>query len=63
MSVLPILDEKKAGFSPKEAGAYFGVSPGLVRKAIRNGDLRAVRLGRRIIIPRASLEKFLHGSK
>lgn len=46
----------KYAFSVKEASAALGVSPGLVRKMIRAGTLASLRMGRRLLIPAASIE-------
>ncbi len=42
-----------------EAAAAVGVHHLTLRKAIARGELRAVRVGRRIIVPRSALEAFL----
>lgn len=44
-----------------EAAAAVGVHHLTLRKAIARGDLRVVRIGRRILIPRRALEAFLEG--
>ena len=36
-----------------------GVGPGSVRKMIKAGELRCVRVGRRVLIPHAEVERFL----
>ena len=36
-----------------------GLSRGLVYEAVRRGDIPSVRVGRRILIPKAALEKLL----
>ncbi|TFV66938.1 UNVERIFIED_ORG: DNA-binding protein [Bacillus sp. AZ43] len=38
-----------------QAASVFGVDVRTVTRAIENGDLPAVRLGRRVLIPRLSL--------
>lgn len=43
-----------------ETAEYLGVAASTVRSGIRCGDLHAVRLGRRILIPRAALLRFLY---
>ncbi|MGH8992108.1 MAG: helix-turn-helix domain-containing protein, partial [Acidimicrobiia bacterium] len=40
----------------QQVGDYFGVTEGAVRQAIKRGDLKAIRFGRRVLVTRASLE-------
>ena len=42
-----------------EAAQRLSVSAGTIRKYIRLGQIQAVRLGRRVLIPIESLEKLL----
>lgn len=47
-------------YSIEEAGRRLGgVSQDAIRNAIRGGQLRAVRLGRRVLIPRDEIRRFL----
>jgi excisionase family DNA binding protein len=43
----------------EEAGRLLGVSRGLAYEAARSGDLPTVRLGRRLLVPRARLYALL----
>lgn len=45
-------------YSVSEAAAALGVSPSHVRKMIRSGVIRAVRLGGRVLVPRVVLDEF-----
>jgi excisionase family DNA binding protein len=45
--------------SVKEAGMLLGLSRGLMYEAIHTGRIPSVRVGRRILIPRAALERLL----
>ena len=47
----------------KEAAARLGVSHWALRRWIKAGLLRAVRLGRRVLIETAELERFLERSR
>jgi len=48
------------GYAPEEAFRKLGISRALGYKLIKNGTIRAVRIGeRRLIIPIAVLEKML----
>lgn len=44
-----------------EAAVEIGVHHLTLRKAIARGEIRAVRVGRRILIPKAELDRFLEG--
>ena len=45
--------------SVREAAAALGIGRGLAYQLLREGSLPSVRLGSRIVIPRAALEAFL----
>lgn len=49
----------KRAYNVSEAAEVLGVSPWLVREAIRRGELYGTRIGKRIIIPAASIDQFL----
>ena len=49
--------------SVEEAAELLGVSKWSVRSWIREGKLRAVRLGRRVLVEEAELERFIAASK
>jgi excisionase family DNA binding protein len=49
----------RLAFSVGEARKLLGLSRGLIYEAIRTGQISSVRIGRRILIPRAALEKLL----
>ena len=42
-----------------EAATVLGVSRRLVYDAVARGELRAITIGRRLVIPRAALEQLL----
>ena len=48
----------RLGLSPSEAAASLGISLDLFHAEVRP-ELRVVRLGRRIVVPTAELERFL----
>jgi excisionase family DNA binding protein len=50
---------ERDGFSVSEIASRYGVSEGLVRLEIARGRLRVVRLGRRVVIPKRALERWL----
>ena len=45
--------------SCEEAGRLLGVSRFTIRRAIKQGRLQAVRVGRRVLIPVAELERLI----
>jgi excisionase family DNA binding protein len=49
--------------SLNEAAATFGVSPGLLRLEIARGRLKAIRIGRRLLIPVTEIERRLEGAE
>jgi excisionase family DNA binding protein len=46
----------KLTLSVDETALLLGISPGLVYELVRRGELTAIRLGRRILIPRHVVE-------
>lgn len=53
----------RLAFSPREAAAMTSLSVRTIRKAIADGRLPVARIGRRIVVRREQLEKFLAGDK
>ena len=43
----------------EEARSLLGISRGLIYQAVRAGEIPSVRIGRRILIPRAALDEML----
>ena len=50
---------QRLALTVEEARARLGLSRGLIYEAIRTGQIPAVRVGRRILIPIAALEQLL----
>ena len=48
--------------SVAETAELLGISRWLVQQAVRDGSLPSLRVGRRILIPRARLQAWLDGS-
>jgi excisionase family DNA binding protein len=55
MSLQP---SQKVTFSRYECAQLLGISVRLLDKCIANGEIKAVRIGDRVLIPRAELERF-----
>jgi excisionase family DNA binding protein len=49
-------------YTVPEAAQLLGVSRGVAYEAARTGELPVVRLGTRLLVPRARLEALLEGS-
>ena len=58
--VLAALPDKLM-LSVKEVGAILGIGRASAYRAASTGDIPSVRLGRRLLIPRAALVRMLHG--
>jgi len=53
------MEENKACFSRDELARRLGVSRDSVIRAIQRGELKIVRFGRRVLIPRSELDRLL----
>ncbi len=51
----------KDAYSKDEAAQRLGVGYMTVHRLTKNGSIRTVRAGARVLIPRAELERFLTG--
>ena len=47
----------------EEAASLLGIGRGLAYELARSGKLPAIRLGRRLLVPRAALERMLAQTK
>jgi excisionase family DNA binding protein len=45
--------------SVRETAATLGLSPAATYKAVERGDIRSIRIGGRILVPRAAIERLL----
>lgn len=54
-----IENNERLTLTVKEVQKLLGLSRGLVYQAIETGEIPSVRVGRRILIPKASLNRFL----
>ena len=50
-------------YSVKEAGRYLGRSPWTIRRLIRDGCLREVRQGRRVMVDLVDMDQFIEKYK
>ncbi len=52
------MGEKKV-LTVMEAAAELGISKGSAYEAVRSGQIPTIRIGRRLIVPRAAFDKML----
>jgi len=58
-----IADPDRKVLTVEEARRWLGISRGSIYEAIRQGQIPSIRIGRRILVPRAALLELLrHGS-
>ncbi len=50
---------ERMAHSRQEAATLIGVGLGTIERLLNSGELRCKRVGRRVLIPRTALEKFL----
>jgi excisionase family DNA binding protein len=55
------LPEGRLAYSVKEARMLLGIGETLIYDLLAQGKLHSVKAGRRILIPKTSLDKFLAG--
>lgn len=53
---------ERAAFTVGETAAQMGVNRNSIYAAIRRGDIRSIRIGKRILIPKKHIEQLLEGS-
>jgi|AP45_3_1055517.scaffolds.fasta_scaffold108014_2 excisionase family DNA binding protein len=58
MSMLAV-DDKRLVLTVSEAAELLKIGRSCAYEAIRNGQLPVIRMGRRILVPRAALERLL----
>ena len=56
---LPAKWDGRASFSVDELPEFFPISRAGAYAAVANGEIRSIRIGRRIVIPRAVIEQML----
>ena len=50
----------KATYTVEEAARVLGISRGSAYEAVRRGDLPVLKIGKRLLVPRAMLERILN---
>jgi excisionase family DNA binding protein len=51
--------DQRLTISVEEAGQLLGISRGLAYALVSRGDIPSIRLGRRIVVPRRTLDQLL----
>jgi excisionase family DNA binding protein len=55
------LPDGRLAYSVKEVRGFLGIGETLIYELLAKGQLRSVKAGRRILIPKSSLDAFLAG--
>lgn len=53
------MDDERLTMTVPEAAAALKIGRGLAYEAVRRGEIPAIRVGRRLLVPRRALEKLL----
>lgn len=53
------MDSEKLTFTVPEAGGVLGISRNSAYSLVAQGNIPAIRLGKRLVVPKAALEKML----
>jgi excisionase family DNA binding protein len=62
MSIIDLHADRPATLTVEQAAKVLGISRGSAFDAVRRGEIPSVRIGRRILVPRARLEELLAGN-
>ena len=54
--------ENRLVYTVEEAATLLGISRSFAYEAVQNGQIPSMRIGRRILVPKAALERFLASS-
>lgn len=57
------MDDQKLTMTVSEVAAALKIGRGLAYEAVRRGEIPAIRVGRRLLVPRRALEKLLEEPK
>ena len=56
---MPEQDQTAATLTVEEAAKILGVSRGVAYEGVKTGEIPSIRIGRRILVPKAELDKML----
>lgn len=51
--------EERLTLTVEEAGALLGISRAFAYEAVRRGEIPSIRIGRRVLVPKAALRRML----
>jgi excisionase family DNA binding protein len=54
--------DKRLVYTVEEAATLLGISRSFAYEAVERGEIPSMRIGRRILVPKAALERFLEAS-
>ncbi len=57
------VEEKRLTLTVEEAAEVLGISRAFAYEAARRGDIPSIRIGRRILVPKAALNRLLSGEE
>jgi excisionase family DNA binding protein len=60
---MEVLDTMPATITIDEAAAVLGVSRNSAYSAVARGEIPAIRIGRRLLVPKAALERLLESAE
>lgn len=53
------IEQQKLGYSVPEAGQLLGIGRNLAYEAAKTGEIPTVKIGNRLIVPKAALDRML----
>ncbi|WP_135230135.1 helix-turn-helix domain-containing protein [Deinococcus fonticola] len=56
-------DAPRLTFQPEEVAPMLGIGRGSIYQLIRARQIRSIRVGRKILIPRSAIDEFLNGQQ
>ena len=57
------VEEKRLTLTVEEAAKVLGISRAFAYEAVRRGEVPSIRIGRRILVPKAALDRLLTGEQ
>jgi excisionase family DNA binding protein len=54
-------EDQPRTYTVEEAGKLLGVGRGLAYEAARSGEIPTIRIGKRLLVPKAALDRILAG--
>lgn len=57
------VEEKRLTLTVEEAAKILGISRAFAYEAVRRGEVPSIRIGRRILVPKAALDRLLTGEQ